>query len=276
MTHELRPPTGEELREVAVLAARADLFGSSEEVSDLVRREPWRVQVSDAGDAVILEQWRDHLDWLSMRAVWAAPRRVPALVEGVRGLARDRGLTTVLSPIVAADLAGPYRKAGMDPTLRILMLRRSLCALDAEAGGPGPAGVDIGEGGPDEIEELLALDADCFDPVWAWDRTLLARYVSQDRLITARAAGTGRLLGYATAGRADTDGTIGRLAVAPADRRHGVGGALLIETLRGLAWAGASCATLTTQVDNVAAQRLYLRSGFRVLRGELLGLTIRA
>jgi GNAT superfamily N-acetyltransferase len=278
MAPALRPPSDDELRELAALAARSDLFGSPGDVVELARLEPWRVLVTDPGDAVILERWRDHLDWLSMRAVWAAPRRMPELVEGVRLLARERGFGTVVSPIVAAELAGPYRRAGMGPVLHILMLRRGLTAADTGrvAGVTAAPGVDVGEDSTAATDELLELDAACFEPVWAYDRTLLERYLAQDRLVTARTADTGRLLGYATAGRVGHEGTIGRLAVAPDFRGRGIGAALVAEAVAGLAWAGASCATLTTQADNAAAQRLYLRSGFRVLRGELLGLTIRA
>lgn len=269
----LRAPTAGELSEIAALSVRASVFETPDDLLELAAEEPWRVAVTGEGDAVVLERWRAHLDWLAMRAVWAVPRRVPALVEALREVGRERGFGTLLSPLVASELAGPYARAGMTPTLRVLMLRRELSAEDAIASAAAPAGVELAEAGVDALDELLVLDGRCFEPVWAYDHPTLERYLTRDRAVVAVEPGTGDVLGYVLANRLGEEGMIGRLAVSPEAQGRGVGAALVTEAVRGLAWAGVPYATLTTQADNHAAQRLYVRLGFRTLRGELVGLT---
>jgi ribosomal-protein-alanine N-acetyltransferase len=268
----LRAPTAGELTDVASLAVRAAVFESVDELRDLASVDPWRVLVTDAGDAVVVERWREHLDWLAMRAVWAAPRRMPGLVEGVREVARKLGLRTVLSPFVASELAGPYEDSGMSPRLRVLMLRRAVTAEDLAP--PPVSGWSLAEAGPDDAGALVELDRASFDPVWAYDRTILDRFLVRDRVVVASRGPGGPPLGYIVASLSSEEGMIGRLAVDPVARGSGVGSALVAEALRGIGLAGGAYATLTTQSDNVAAQRLYSRFGFKTLRGELVGLTV--
>jgi ribosomal-protein-alanine N-acetyltransferase len=270
----LRAPSRGELEEIATLAVRGGAFDAPDELLDFASAGPWRVLVTDAGDAVVLERWREHLDWLAMRAVWAAPRRMPGLVDGVRRVARERGLGTVLSPLVPSELAGPYERAAMVPALKVLMLRRPVASAETALVPASPW--TLAEAGPGDLDALLALDRASFDPVWAYDRTILERFLTRDRVVVASRSRGGPVLGYAAVSFAGGDGMIGRLAVDPGSRGAGIGSALVAEALRGIGRAGGSYATLTTQSDNAAAQRLYAGLGFKTLRGHLVGLTIGA
>jgi ribosomal-protein-alanine N-acetyltransferase len=270
----LRLPSDAELDEIATLATRGAAFDDREEFIGFAAAGPWRVLVTDAGDAVVLERWREHLDWLAMRAVWAAPRRMPGIVEAVRDVARERGLGTVLSPFVASELAGPYERAGMAPALKVLVLRRPVSAQDETSAPAQPW--RFHPAGPGDAEALLALDHASFDPVWAYDRTILERFVDRGRVLLASRGPGGPALGYVAFSFAEGEGMIGRLAVDPAARGEGIGSALVERALRGIGLAGGSYATLTTQADNVAAQSLYAGLGFKTLRGHLVGLTASA
>ena len=255
------------------MAERA--FASPADVADLAATEGWRIAVNGEGDAVVFERWREHLDWLAMRAVWASPRRIPRLVADARAVAVEHGFGALMSPLIPAEFAKPYVRAGMRVAARILMLRRELSYADIMGLPPvAPEGTIMGQGGREDIGEALEIDRECFEPLWAYDRGLFERYLGNDRLVTVRDGSSGRLIGFALTGVAGEEGSIGRLAVEAPRRRTGVGTALLAEALRWLAWSGASYATLSTQIDNRAAQRLYAASGFRVLRGSLVGLTI--
>jgi ribosomal protein S18 acetylase RimI-like enzyme len=270
-TPVLRAPTPQELAELASLAARGAVFADEEEFREFADAVPWRIAVTDAGDALIVERWREHLDWLAMRAVWAAPRRMPGIVDAAKALARERGLGTLLSPLVPEELAGPYERAHMVPALKVIVMRRPLSADDVAASPP--LRWHLAEAGPGDVAALLALDRLGFDPVWAYDRAIFERLLDRDRVIVASEAPGGPPIGYATACRTQREGVIGRLAVDPDRRGLGIGHALLAEALRGLRRCGAPYATLTTQADNIAAQRLYSRSGFKALRGALVGMT---
>jgi ribosomal protein S18 acetylase RimI-like enzyme len=61
-------------------------------------------------------------------------------------------------------------------------------------------------------------------------------------------------------------GHITQICVAPAAQNAGVGAALLSRSFEGLRRAGCREVSLTVTADNVAAIRLYEKSGFRVLR----------
>ena len=73
----------------AVNASR--LFPSRAEFEVFREQEPWRVRVDEAGRAVVLERWREHLDILGIKGIWCTQRDLPAVLEDVRAVARTRG-----------------------------------------------------------------------------------------------------------------------------------------------------------------------------------------
>jgi ribosomal-protein-alanine N-acetyltransferase len=79
----------------------------------------------------------------------------------------------------------------------------------------------------------------------------------------------GRLAGYVGLTIRGWRGHLDRLAVAPELRRQGLGGALVGHALSRFGAQGVSRVTLTTQHDNVRAQPLYERFGFRLSRYQL-------
>ena len=272
----LRPATTDELASLAMEAVNDAAIGSAQALVDYARAAPWKVQVSPEGDAVVFDRWRDHLDWLSMRAVWAAPGRLPAVVEASRAVAREHGFDRVLSPLVATELAGPYERAGMTVATSLVLLRRDLEYRDAMTPPPAvPDGITLVDGSPESLDEVLAVDQVSFEPLWAYDRTLLKSYLETDRLIEAR-TDLGELAGFTLSGVEAGQGSLGRLAVLPSMRRRGLGGVLVQDAVRSLAWQGVPYVTLTTQVENEAARGLYGSCGFRELRGILVALTIGA
>ena len=169
----LRPATEAELAALALEAVNDDAVGSAEALAVYAAADPWKVQVSCEGDAVVLDRWREHMDWMYMRAVWAAPARMRAVVEGVRAVARERGFGTVMSPLIAAELAGPYERAGMRVAARLAVLRRDVGYADVMAPPlPVPDGYTFSEGLSSGLDEVLAVDRACFEPLWAYDPTL--------------------------------------------------------------------------------------------------------
>jgi dTDP-4-amino-4,6-dideoxy-D-galactose acyltransferase len=70
------------------------------------------------------------------------------------------------------------------------------------------------------------------------------------------------LLGMVTVAVKDGAGSIGLIAVAEAARGRGVGAALMDAAHRWMAGRGLTAATVVTQLDNVAACRLYRATGY--------------
>jgi [ribosomal protein S18]-alanine N-acetyltransferase len=272
----LRPATVVEIASLSAEAVNDGAIGSADTLAAYAASAAWKVQVSPAGDAVVFDRWREHLDWLAMRAVWAAPARLPVVVEGARAVARDNGFGRVMSPLIATELARPYERAGMSVATELVILRRDVGTADAmKPPVLAPEGIALFEGSTESIDALLALDHASFEPLWAYDRTILEGYLTTDRLVEARTA-EGSLAGFTLSLIEGGQGSLGRLAVDPALRRRGLGAALVEDAVRALAWQGVSYVTLTTQIENRAARALYAACGFRELRGTLVALTTEA
>ena len=249
----------------AVEAAR--LFDSRERFERFCAEVPWRVQVTARGEAVVAEEWRSHLDVLALRGLWASSDRVPALVGQIGRIAAEHGFGRILSPLVASDAAPVYERAGLSVHGTVV----ALC-LDRATRSRGeirtPPGVRMRPGEVDDLPRLVAIDAECFDGFWRSAAARLARHFAEDRIVVAE--GPEGVIGYTLATVIRQSGTLGRLAVAPAARRLGIGEALLREALGHLVETGAGTVSLCTQEENVASRGLYRKVGLTELTGRLV------
>lgn len=228
---------------------------------------PWRVLSDGAGAAAVVERWRDHLDILAIRGLWARPADVHLAARSVMRHAADQGFGRVLSPLVAEDGAGAYEVAGCRVHQRIIVLREKAAAFR----GVGPrsvSGVELRLLRSEDTAALCELDARCFDDFWRYEPGRIRERLRDGR-VTVADSGEG-LIGYTHATVHRGTGTIGRLAVAPEARRRGVGTALLLDVLGYFARSSASEVSLCTQEENVASRTLYDRVGLAEVPGRLL------
>jgi len=245
----------------------AHLFDTYEQYLRFRSDAPWRVQVTAAGEAAVLEQWRSHLDVLAIRGLWCAGDRVAGLVAQLARLAADQGYGRVLSPLVAEEIAPLYERAGMEVRDRIVSLRFD--RQDQRAGECQPVpGLILRRALEEDLGDLVRLDAECFDEFWRYDAGHLARSIAEDR-VTVAEAGDG-IIGYTLATVVRGHGTLGRLAVRPSARRRGVGEMLVRDALAYLVRTGTGAVSLCTQEDNAASRALYRAVGMTELPGRLV------
>lgn len=262
----LVPATVSELARLRTALEVSGHFAGPEELAEVVRSEPWRLQVNARGDVVVLDRWRDHLDLLAIEAMWCAERRIPALVRQVRAIVDPLGFSGLVSPVVPVEQAYAYEAAGMTVAEVIVSWD-----LDPHTAGPAapdsvPEGVRLRPGNETDVLAVLGVDAEGFDPFWGYDERRLRRLVGIQRLVIAEESGVP--IGY-TLSTVDRDlGQLGRLCVVPRARRRGVGHALVAEAIGSAARHGARRLALCTQADNVAAAGLYRRAGFRETAGR--------
>jgi ribosomal-protein-alanine N-acetyltransferase len=265
MSVTLRPraATAEEAAELWP-AVRADrLFETAERFAAYRDAAPWRVRVAGRGEASVLGVWRAHLDVLAMRGVWGSPRHVAAFVDDARSVARELGMGWVLSPLLPLDLMGPYRRAGLEICERIVAIQGyPQRVLPAEP----PDGVTLREGTDADLPALARLDATSFPDFWVYGVPELAEYARTERLRVATAA-DGEVIGYTLATVSREAATLGRLAVVPNARRHGLGRALVADVARWALREGAATVSLCTQEENAAARALYAATGLREVAG---------
>jgi len=262
----LRPAREDELRWIWPAVRAARLFESARELEAHWRGGPWRVQVSDRREAVLLQRWRQHLDVLAVRGLWCTERRLPVIIPALAGVARLHGFRRLLSPLVPEDSADAYRACGMHEVESILALRLERPGHADDV--PAPPGVTLRLGTVDDALEVVDLDHRAFDEFWRYDHDTIERYASTERLALAQTAES--VIGYTLCAVSGAEGTLGRLAVHPDWQGRGVGTTLLQDALHYLGRRGARAVTLSTQVDNAKSRRLYASAGFRELAGRLL------
>jgi len=263
-----RPATLRELAWIAGPAVRAQLVEDRAELVAISGSEPWRVRVTEKGEAALLARWREHLDYCAVLGLWCSPRRVPLIVTDLLEVARAQGFGRLLGPLVPEPACGPYLDAGLRVVERVVVMRLDLRAraradgdgVDAIGGTTRVPGLAVREAGLADLGAILGIDQDCFEPFWRYHRTGLERFARIGRL----AVGTidGRIVGYTLATSRSGDGSLGRLAVAPDLRRRGIGRALAEEAVDWLVGQGVRSALLSTHEANTASRSLYRGMGF--------------
>jgi ribosomal-protein-alanine N-acetyltransferase len=263
-----RPASTSELAWIAQPAVVAHVVETPAELRAIAAAEPWRVRVTEKGEAVLLARWREHLDDCAVLGLWCSPHRVPLIVTDLLEVARDRGFSRLLGPLVREKDAWPYRDAGLRVVERVAVMRldlrpRSGAGCAGAVAAPLPAavpGLAFREATAADLEDVLAIDAASFSPFWRYDQSALERLVRTERLAVGELAG--RRVGYTLASAGTGTGTLGRLAVLPDARGRGIGRGLAGEAVCWLARNGARTVVLSTQEDNAVSRALYRGMGF--------------
>jgi ribosomal-protein-alanine N-acetyltransferase len=130
----------------------------------------------------------------------------------------------------------------------------------------------------EDLDRIVAIERSCFSDPWTTDAFASAIALTHSRFLVAEEHGTEpageddaaarrrgdvpRLLGYVVALVVADEGEIADLAVAPAARRRGIGGALLDRVTAAALQAGVHALYLEVRESNVAALALYRSRGF--------------
>jgi ribosomal protein S18 acetylase RimI-like enzyme len=117
---------------------------------------------------------------------------------------------------------------------------------------------------PVDLPAVLAVDRACFDPQWNKDEGIIGPALIETPYFVA-AELDGALIGYAFVTKHFGGRLIHlvRIAVLPQYQGQAIGARLLAEVIAYARSCNADVVTLNTQVDNIAAQRLYEWFGFR-------------
>lgn len=124
---------------------------------------------------------------------------------------------------------------------------------------------------PHHHDVASKVDVAAFGEHWGLDPAAVADVRCATPRHRARLAGTGdtHLAAYAITGRDANQGFLQRLAVDPAHQRRGLGGALVLDSLRWLGRWRVSRVLVNTPTDNEAALSLYEQVGFHRLPERL-------
>jgi hypothetical protein len=219
VTGEMHPAAIEDVRRLWPAVSAAHIFDTREELERWWRDAPWRVRVTAAGEGAVLGRWRRDLDLLAVRGLWCAARRMPALIEGLRDVAKGEGFGRLLGPFVPEDAAGPYLASGMAVDKRIVVYRRRATVatfpLSPHPGGP-PDQFTLREARPEDADAILRLDGTCFDSFWRYDEEHVTAALATGRGVLAEVES--EVIGYTLCTLYGAEATVGRLAVATSRR----------------------------------------------------------
>lgn len=258
----IREATAEECSRLWPAVEADRLMDSAQTLAEYRAAGPWRLRVSDRGDAALLGRWRQHLDILAMRDVWCSRRRTAAFIRDACAVALAHGLTRVMSPLMPEVVLESYLREGMRIEQRIVALLASPTSVVPAA---PPRGVRLRAGDPRDLVGVLALDAECFDEFWKYSEADLIELARHERLVVAETDAE-ELIGYTLTTASRGAVSLGRLCVARAHRECGLGRALVAEAAEWAARWGAASLSLCTQEDNVASRSLYRKAGLDELK----------
>lgn len=209
--------------------------------------------------------WRAGTDVALLSPTSDSPLPTAAFLQRCLRTLADEGYAVVLTAALAPSEQAPFLAAGFVEHERLRLLSHDLRRLAS------PPPVPIRRAGDADRPAVLAVDALCFSAFWQLDDLSLQEAI--DATPAARFAvalgARDEVVGYAVCGRTSRRGYVQRLGVHPAWRGRRIGSALVLDGLRWMHRKGVERAVVNTQLDNRAAQRLYLRLGFREEPGGL-------
>jgi [ribosomal protein S18]-alanine N-acetyltransferase len=123
----------------------------------------------------------------------------------------------------------------------------------------------IGPADRGDLSAIVAIERECFSDPWSRDgfRAMLDR--PEVFFATLRDAAAGPVVGYVVAIFAGGEGEIANLAIAPASRRNGRGGRLVVAALQEAERRGAEALYLEVRESNAGARQLYDSHRFEVV-----------
>lgn len=190
----------------------------------------------------------------------------PGITPSSSGLARAldelraRGYRSVLTPALTAIEQPPFAAIGFTVHERLHLLGHDLRRVPE----PRAAGTRLRRGRQRDITDVLTVDGLAFDRFWRFDEPGLADARTATPHARFRVATVdGRIVGYHVTGRAGTLGYLQRLAVHPDLHGHGIGTALVGDSLDWCRRKGCASVLVNTQEGNRRALRLYEHLGFR-------------
>lgn len=124
-----------------------------------------------------------------------------------------------------------------------------------------PTGLHIRPLLMEDLPALAAIETAAFEPRWRHDAADLQRAWRHSTSFDVALLGD-RPVGFQFSTGGHGNAHLARMTVDPARQGEGIGAALLAHALQGYGRQNIKTATLNTQRDNTASQRLYERFGF--------------
>jgi ribosomal protein S18 acetylase RimI-like enzyme len=255
-TLEVRPLRGEELSRFAM--PWTPLSRARSLRSHIERHPHLAFWVPASGEWVVGGYWRERRD-IGVLLRTSGPRQRTILLARLLTQFQEEGCQlAVLGSEEAGTSLGWYKEHGWQLVDRLLILRRGLRG-QPPLSGQLPA---LSLFRPEDLRGLTELDKVAFPWLWWNDPGDFLAYASSPQVRAFLGRLDGRLVAYVSYTLRAGRGHLDRLAVHPAIQGQGYGRGLLSFAMEQMSLAGVREIGLTTQSNNLRAQRLYDSFGF--------------
>ena len=205
--------------------------------------------------------WNDQtVELASLRLERGGDRFLGACVQWLG----ERGVRRVLSPAMPDDQSSPWRRAGFENHLELVVFEKDLRMP------PSPPLHRVTVDSSPDAAALAVIDDRAFDPVWRIGQAGLADAMAatpNSVVLVVEVAGV--TVGFVIVGEMAGVSYLQRLAVHPDHARRGIGRSLVRASVDWARRHGARTMVLNTQPENTAAARLYEDEGFVRLGARL-------
>ena len=184
----------------------------------------------------------------------------------------DAGYTSIITSALHPEEAGAFLRLGFAEYDRLRVLAHDLRDIDPPRPTLDPS-VRLRRARRGDRTPALVVDGRAFPPFWRMDRAGLAEAESATPSRRFRVAVRGGVVGYAITGRGGSQAFLQRLATDPDLAGHGVGSALVVDSLHWAVRRRCRRLLVNTQRENDRALDLYRRLGFRPTPTDLVVLS---
>jgi ribosomal-protein-alanine N-acetyltransferase len=235
----------------------ARLFGSKAAYQQFVADGRWRIRITAAGGAAVLDRWRHTMPVIAIRGAWAPSAQIPVFVRDALDVGRQMGMDSVLSPLISRDLLPDYEKAGMHVLEEIVAFRSR---PEDVACVPFSDQLEVRRATPADAPGIIEVDRHSFFPFWRYGEFEIDEALRDGRVVVVDESET--TVGYSILTMSRGIAMLARVAVLPTHRGQGIGKALVSDAARYAERASAVEVTLCTQAANAEARALYCNAGF--------------
>ncbi len=248
------------LKDVWHLIMESELFVDQKDFEIAFRHQKSLFLVSNQGGVAIAVPFPYLKEAAIIKKIIALPIDENQLIEEIIRRTIDLGFKELISPLLKNENENKFLIYGFKPFKKIYSYRWKAINLQ-----PPTAAMSIRKAGESDIEEIIEIDRKIFDRFW-WFRPKQLNYFFKTGEIFL-ALSDSKIIGYNICREHQGIGNIIRLGVDKDYRRLGVAKYLIWQSLILFLGRGLSEVYLSTQEENVAAQRLYQKTGFHKLPG---------
>lgn len=182
------------------------------------------------------------------------------LLEEVVSRAKKQGFNELISPLLKPDEESFFRQFSFKPfqkTYTYKWMKRSI--------SPQQDNVVSRQATKDDLEKITLLDRQVFEKFWWYKEEQLKYFFKTGQIFLALS--DSRIIGYNIFREHRGIGNIIRLGVDQEFRRLGIAQHLLWQSMIIFVARGIHDIYLCTQAENIPAQRLYQKMGYRCMPG---------